>query len=89
MHEAQICRNDELIPKDLFPRISNAGTVSPIRGPAIYHGQGCFKNSIILHLFLNYFMVLLWHTKSVVGTSVNLILPKPPSTSVKLRYPLA
>src|SRR5690554_2100614 len=42
---AQICRNDELIPNDLFPKINNAGTVKPIKGPAIYHGQGCFINS--------------------------------------------
>lgn len=30
IHAAQICRNDELIPKDLLPKISKAGTVRPI-----------------------------------------------------------
>lgn len=27
---AQICRNDELIPKDLLPKIIKAGTIRPI-----------------------------------------------------------
>lgn len=52
---AQICLSDELIPKDLFPRMSKAGTVSPINGPAIYHGQGSFMISttgIILKLYI-------------------------------------
>src|SRR5690606_34945949 len=52
-HDAQICRSDELIPKLLFPKINNAGTVKPINGPAMYHGQGCFKNSIIFCYSLN------------------------------------
>src|SRR5690554_5311288 len=50
IHEAQICRSDELIPNDLFPKINNAGTVKPISGPATYHAQGCFINSIIFTL---------------------------------------
>src|SRR5690606_2924434 len=48
IHEAQMWRSDELIPKDLLPIIKSAGTVKPINGPATYHGQGCFINSIIL-----------------------------------------
>lgn len=46
-HEAHICRKDELIPNDLFPRMSNSGTISPINGPDTYQGHGCLKNSII------------------------------------------
>lgn len=30
IHEAQTLRNVPLIPKDLFPKISKAGTVNPI-----------------------------------------------------------
>src|SRR5690606_6709271 len=48
--EAQICRNDELMPNDLLPIIKRTGTVNPINGPATYHGQGCFKNSNITFL---------------------------------------
>ena len=44
---AQMCRSDELIPKDLLPNINNTGTVSPINGPATYQGHGCFKRSDI------------------------------------------
>src|SRR5690606_31193087 len=55
MHEAQMCRNDELIPNDLLPRIKSMGTVSPTSGPATYQGHGCFKNSNIwiLSVFVN------------------------------------
>src|SRR6186997_3390752 len=53
--EAHMCRNDEEIPKDLFPKISKAGTVSPIKGPATYQGQGCFIHSIKL-ITLNFFV---------------------------------
>ena len=48
IHEAQMCRSDELMPKDLFPKINKAGTVNPINGPATYQAQGCLINSIIL-----------------------------------------
>jgi hypothetical protein len=43
---AHICRSELDIPKDLFPIIKRVGTVSPIKGPAIYHGQGFVINSI-------------------------------------------
>ncbi len=46
-HAAQMCRNDEEIPKVLLPIISNVGTVNPISGPAMYHGHGFVINSII------------------------------------------
>jgi len=46
-HEAQMCRNDELMPNDLLPIIKSVGTVKPINGPATYQAQGCFRNSII------------------------------------------
>src|SRR6187401_3515220 len=48
MHAAQMWRREDEIPNDLFPRINKIGTVSPISGPAIYHGQGFFKMSIML-----------------------------------------
>jgi len=43
---AHICFNDDDIPKALFPNNNKAGTIRPIKGPAIYQGQGCFKYSI-------------------------------------------
>lgn len=46
-HAAQICLSDELIPKDLLPNINNAGTVSPMSGPATYQGQGDLMSSKI------------------------------------------
>src|SRR5690606_17057479 len=57
IHEAQTCRNDELMPNDLLPIIKSTGTVKPISGPATYQGQGCFINSIIfiLLVFVNQF----------------------------------
>src|SRR5690606_32479436 len=51
-HEAQMCRSEELIPNDLFPKINNAGTVKPISGPATYQGHGCLINSIIILFYL-------------------------------------
>lgn len=45
-----MCRNEELMPNDLFPSNKSKGTVSPIKGPAIYHGHGCLKKSIIFRL---------------------------------------
>ena len=58
MHAAQICRNEELIPKDLFHKISNVGTVRPIIGPAIYKGQGSFIiSNIEIDLLFNYFFL--------------------------------
>jgi len=44
---AQICRSVDEIPKTLLPAMSRSGTISPIRGPAIYQGHGCFINSSI------------------------------------------
>ena len=51
MQDAQICRRDELIPNDLFPRIKRAGTVKPISGPAIYQGHGSLIKSTIIYCF--------------------------------------
>jgi hypothetical protein len=51
---AHIWRNDEEIPKILFPKINRAGTVRPMRGPATYQGHGPDKISII-NLNYNYF----------------------------------
>ena len=49
IQEAQMCRSEELTPKDLFPKIKSAGTVRPINGPATYHGHGCKINSSIIY----------------------------------------
>jgi hypothetical protein len=43
---AQMWRSELDIPKDLLPIIKRVGTVSPINGPAIYHGHGFERNSI-------------------------------------------
>ena len=48
MQDAQICRNDELMPNDLLPNISRVGIINPINGPAKYHGHGFLIISIIL-----------------------------------------
>jgi hypothetical protein len=37
---AQICLKELEIPKDLLPMINKIGTISPIKGPAIYQGRG-------------------------------------------------
>lgn len=51
MHAAQICLNEEEMPSALLPVNNSAGTAKPIRGPATYQGQGCFKMSgIIINL---------------------------------------
>src|SRR5690554_1215141 len=47
IQDAQMCLKEELIPKDLFPKINKVGTVKPTRGPATYQGQGCKINSSI------------------------------------------
>ena len=46
-HAAQMCLSEDDIPNDLLPIINNAGTVSPISGPAIYQGHGFLKTLII------------------------------------------
>ena len=43
---AQIWRNDAETPNLLFPIISKRGTVSPIKGPATYHGHGLLSHPI-------------------------------------------
>jgi len=44
---AQICLSEEEMPKCLFPKSNNAGTVSPINAPATYQGQGfCIISSM-------------------------------------------
>jgi hypothetical protein len=45
---AQICLKELDIPNDLLPIIKRVGTVSPIKGPATYQGQGFVINSIFL-----------------------------------------
>jgi hypothetical protein len=45
MQAAQTCRSEELMPNDLLPIMSSAGTVNPIKGPATYHGHGCLIHS--------------------------------------------
>jgi hypothetical protein len=47
-----MCRSEEETPKDLFPESNNTGTINPIKGPAIYQGQGCLNQSIIFQIFL-------------------------------------
>ena len=51
IHTAHIWRSDDETPNALLPRINNKGTIKPIKGPAIYHGHGCFKISSIFYLF--------------------------------------
>jgi hypothetical protein len=46
MQAAQIWRNEEETPKRLFPNMSKTGIMRPIKGPATYHGHGCFIQSI-------------------------------------------
>src|SRR5690606_3951953 len=79
-HMAQACRSDELIPNDLFPKSNNAGTVKPTRGPATYHGQGCWiKSTIFISVSLsckfapNYCGVVLQksHKRKIVSGSSN------------------
>src|SRR5215211_2838272 len=45
---AQICLNEEETPNALFPKSNKTGTINPIKGPAIYQGQGCVKKSIFV-----------------------------------------
>ena len=37
---AHMCRKDELMPKVRLRKIKCSGTISPMTGPATYHGQG-------------------------------------------------
>ena len=37
---AHMCRNDELMPKVRLRKIKCSGTISPMTGPATYHGHG-------------------------------------------------
>lgn len=48
---AQVCLRLLEIPKVLFPKMSKSGTVSPIIGPAMYHGHG-FNNKSIISIYL-------------------------------------
>jgi hypothetical protein len=43
-----MCLSDDEIPNALLPINKRAGTTRPIKGPATYQGQGCFKKSIIM-----------------------------------------
>src|SRR5881227_3587194 len=47
MQAAQISRSDADTPKDLFPAIKSAGTISPMSTPPTYQGQDCLRNSIM------------------------------------------
>lgn len=44
---AQKCRRDEEIPNDLLPKIRSKGIINPINGPAMYHGHGFNKSSVM------------------------------------------
>jgi hypothetical protein len=44
---AQICRKLEERPKTLLPDSKRTGTINPINGPEIHHGQCCLNISII------------------------------------------
>jgi hypothetical protein len=57
---AQMCRSDDDMPNDLFPNNKRVGTVSPIIGPATYHGQGCRINSRNVMLDANYECITYW-----------------------------
>src|SRR5690606_21400410 len=65
IHEAQMCRNDELMPNDLLPIIKSTGTVKPISGPATYHAQGC----LIISIILLYLFVLIKFSNSFAATT--------------------
>lgn len=41
-----ICVGNNPQKLQILPRNSKAGTINPISGPAIYHGQGCLIESI-------------------------------------------
>src|ERR1041385_5660955 len=49
-HAAQMCRSVDEIPSLLFPISNNNGTVTPMTGPATYHGQGLYINSIEIEI---------------------------------------
>jgi len=47
---AQICFKVEEMPKGLLPNMRSKGTINPIKGPDIHHGQGArihSKNDVI------------------------------------------
>ena len=52
MQAAQIWRSEDDMPNVLLPDINKAGTIKPIKGPATYQAQGCFKKSIMNTYFV-------------------------------------
>ena len=48
IHAAQTWRKEEEMPKVLLPISSRVGTISPMIGPATYHGQGWERNCMSL-----------------------------------------
>ncbi|MDF2551032.1 MAG: hypothetical protein K0R77_307 [Chryseobacterium sp.] len=81
-----MCRNDELISKDLSAKISKAGTVRSISGPATYHSQGSFmiSNINIIYLINSKFFQNFTLTNEIAFGNISLAIAlKPLSTSVK------
>ena len=55
MQIAQIWRSEEDTPNDLLPSNNKAGTISPIKGPAMYHGQGSLNHEgMFIVCFIKY-----------------------------------
>ena len=52
---AHACLKLDEIPKALFPITYSNGTMSPMRGPAMYHASGLFNMSNII-FYLSEFM---------------------------------
>jgi hypothetical protein len=71
---AQMCRKEEEIPKDLFPRMSSTGTINPMRGPATYQGQGAVSDSNIYNMLSAQILLLSINRKHPKVKFVNLIL---------------
>ena len=66
---AQTCLSDDDIPKALLPMSKSNGTISPIKGPATYQGQGCFIHSIKFISFSFYLEYKVRHSKNYNGDS--------------------
>ena len=87
MQAAHTCRKDEEMPNDLLPSNNRAGTVSPIRGPATYQGQGCLIQSIKFMVFVSMidYAIVVGHTKPVtLNFPLSFSVLKPPFISISL-----
>src|SRR5688572_5276776 len=72
---AHTCLSDDDIPKALLPISKSNGTISPIKGPATYQGQGCFIHSrkfIKLNFFQNIKLKEIWIFNVTVITDYNI-----------------